>query len=73
MPNMRISKASSARVQADKNVPVKDRVRLACSVGVVMSGLLLAGDLFVDVSSFALGEMWRDAVGDLRGDGSVRP
>ncbi len=50
---------------ADKAVPLRDRVRLACSLGAVMSGLLLAGDLFGDVSSTTLGDLLRDAVRDL--------
>jgi AcrR family transcriptional regulator len=55
------------RVLGDKNVPLKQRVRLACSLGAVMSGLFLAGDLFGDVSSATLGDMLRDAVQDLLG------
>ena len=42
---------------------------MACSLGAVMSGLLLAGDVFADVSIAALGEMLRDAVRDLLGAG----
>jgi AcrR family transcriptional regulator len=53
------------RVLRDPTVPLKDRVRMACSLGAVMSGLLLAGDIFADVPSATLGEMLRDAVRDL--------
>jgi AcrR family transcriptional regulator len=53
------------RVLADKRVPLRDRVRLACSLGAVMSGLFLGGDLFDDAPSATLGEMLRDAVKDL--------
>jgi AcrR family transcriptional regulator len=58
-------------VLADKGVPLKERVRLACSLGAVMSGLFLAGDLFSDVASSTLGEMLRDAVKDLLGTGTA--
>jgi AcrR family transcriptional regulator len=53
------------RILADTGVPVRDRVRLACSLGAVMSGLLLAGDMFSDVPAVALGGLLRDAVHDL--------
>ena len=53
------------RVLRDPAVPLKDRVRMACSLGAVMSGLLLAGDIFADVPSATLAEMLRDAVRDL--------
>jgi AcrR family transcriptional regulator len=55
------------RVLADPAVPLKDRVRMACSLGAVMGGLLLAGDVFADVPSAELGEMLREAVQDLLG------
>jgi AcrR family transcriptional regulator len=55
------------RILADTGVPLKDRVRLACSVGAVMSGLFLAGDLFSDVAISTLGDLLRDAVRDLLG------
>jgi AcrR family transcriptional regulator len=53
------------RVLGDQAIPLRDRVRLSCSLGAVMSGLLLAGDIFSDVSSTTLGELLRDAVHDL--------
>jgi AcrR family transcriptional regulator len=52
-------------VLADPKLPVRDRVRLACSLGAVMSGLFLAGDLFSDLSAADLGGLLRDAVEDL--------
>jgi AcrR family transcriptional regulator len=52
-------------VLADPDVPVRDRVRLACSLGAVMSGLFLAGDLFSDLPTATLGGLLRDAVKDL--------
>jgi hypothetical protein len=55
------------RILADTGVPLRDRVRLACSLGAVMSGLFLAGDLFSDVATSTLGDLLRDAVRDLLG------
>src|SRR5271154_5711535 len=55
------------RVLTDTAVPLKDRVRLACSFGAVMSGLFLAGDLFSEVETSTLGDLLRDAVRDLLG------
>jgi AcrR family transcriptional regulator len=57
------------RVLTDTGVPLKDRVRLACSFGAIMSGLFLAGDLFSDVDTSTLGDLLRDAVRDLLGPG----
>jgi AcrR family transcriptional regulator len=50
---------------ADESVPLRDRVRMACSFGAVMGGLFLGGDLFGRAPSDALGPLLRDAVGDL--------
>ena len=52
-------------VLADESISVRDRVRMACSFGAVMGGLVMAGDVFSDVPSETLGDMLRDAVGDL--------
>jgi AcrR family transcriptional regulator len=57
--------AQFRRVLADTSVPLRDRVRLSCSLGAVMSGLLLTADLFGDVSTATLAEMLSDAVRDL--------
>jgi AcrR family transcriptional regulator len=53
------------QVLADPSVPLRDRVRLSCSLGAVMGGLLLTADLFGDVSAATLAEMLSDAVRDL--------
>ncbi len=50
---------------ADPSVPLRDRVRMACSLGVVFGGILLAGDAFGAVSSAELGALIRDAVRDV--------
>jgi AcrR family transcriptional regulator len=52
-------------VLADKRLPLRDRVRLSCSLGAILSGLFLAGDLFSDVPAPTLGELLRDVVRDV--------
>jgi AcrR family transcriptional regulator len=53
------------RALADPSLPLRDRVRMACSLGAVLGGLLMAGDAFDDVPSDELGSLIRDAVRDL--------
>lgn len=53
------------RLLADPTVPVERRIRLACAMGATMGGLMLAGDVFADVSAETLGELLRHAVRDL--------
>jgi len=48
------------RVLADPRVPLPDRVRMAASIGVVFSGLFLAGDAFESVSDEELGDQLRE-------------
>ncbi len=50
---------------ADPSLPLRDRVRMACSLGAVLGGLFMAGDAFDSVSSAELGSLVRDAVGDV--------
>ena len=50
---------------ADPSLPLRDRVRMACSLGAVFGGLLMAGDAFGDVSSTELGSLVRDTVRDI--------
>jgi AcrR family transcriptional regulator len=55
-------------VLADARVPVRDRVRMAASFGVVFGGLFLSGDAFSSTTDLDLGAMLRDAIWDvLRG------
>jgi len=49
----------------DPSLPLRDRVRMACSLGAVFGGLLMAGDAFENVSSTELGSLVRDAVRDV--------
>jgi AcrR family transcriptional regulator len=50
---------------ADPSLSLRDRVRMACSLGAVFGGLLLAGDAFQNVSGPELGSLVRDAVHDI--------
>jgi AcrR family transcriptional regulator len=49
---------------ADPSLSLRDRVRMACSLGAV-GGLFMAGDAFGNVSSAELGSLVQDAVRDL--------
>jgi AcrR family transcriptional regulator len=49
----------------DPSLSLRDRVRMACSLGAVFGGLLMAGDAFDNISSAELGSQVRDAVRDL--------
>jgi AcrR family transcriptional regulator len=53
---------------ADPSLSVRDRVRMACSLGAVIGGLLMAGDAFEDVPGAELGSLVRDAVHDVVAD-----
>ena len=53
------------RVLSDPSLPVRDRVRMACSLGALFGGLFMAGDAFDNVSSAELSSLVRDAVSDL--------
>jgi AcrR family transcriptional regulator len=56
------------RLLADPRLPLRDRVRLAASFGVVFTGLFLTGDVFADVDNAELGRLLRETVHDvLRG------
>ncbi len=55
---------------ADPSLSVRDRVRMACSLGAVFGGLFMAGDAFENLSSAELGSLVREAVSDLVADRS---
>jgi AcrR family transcriptional regulator len=55
----------------DPSVSLRDRVRMACSLGAVFGGLLMAGDAFDNVSSAELGSLIRDTVRDVAADPSA--
>ncbi len=50
---------------ADPSLSLRDRVRMACSLGTVLGALLMAGDAFDNVSGTELGSLIREAVRDL--------
>ena len=55
---------------SNPEIALEFRVRLSCAFGAVMGGLILAGDVFAEVPSDAIGGMLRGAVSDLlRGAG----
>jgi len=55
----------------DPSLPLRDRVRMACSLGAVFGGLLMAGHAFDNVPSAELGSLVRDAVRDIVSDPSA--
>jgi hypothetical protein len=53
---------------ADPALSLRDRVRMACSLGAVLGALFIAGDAFDNVASAELGSLVRDAVHDVVAD-----
>jgi AcrR family transcriptional regulator len=53
------------RVLIDTRLPVRDRVRMAASFGVIFSSLFLAGDAFESTTNEELGEMLRSIIHDI--------
>ena len=49
----------------DPSLSLRDRVRMACSLGAVFGGLLMAGDAFDNVSNAEFGSLVRDTVRDI--------
>lgn len=50
---------------ADPSLSLRDRVRMACSLGAVFGGLFMGGDAFDNVPSAELGSLVQDAVRDI--------
>ena len=48
------------QVLENKEIPVRDRVRIACALGAVMGGILFAGDVFADVATEDMRAMLRE-------------
>ena len=57
---------------ADPSLSLRDRVRMACSLGAVFGGLFMAGDAFDNVSYSELGSLIRDVVRDIVADRGAR-
>jgi len=53
------------QVLADTRLPLRDRVRMACSFGAVFGGLFMAGDAFETTSNQELGDLVRASVRDV--------
>ena len=49
---------------ADPALSLRDRVRMACSLGAVLGALFIAGDVFDNVPGAELGSLVRDVVAD---------
>jgi AcrR family transcriptional regulator len=49
----------------DPSLSLRDRVRMACSLGAMFGGLFMAGDAFGNVSSAELGPLIKDVVRDV--------
>jgi AcrR family transcriptional regulator len=56
------------RAFADPALSLRDRVRMACSLGAALGALFIAGDAFDNVASAELGSLVRDAVRDVVAD-----
>jgi len=54
-----------ARVFANPGIPLTDRVRMACSLGAVIAGLIDVGDRFGDVEPAEVIELVRASVTDM--------
>lgn len=54
-------------ILGDQRVAVALRVRLACAIGALMTGAMLAGDVFADVPTTEMGKLLREAIGELIG------
>jgi AcrR family transcriptional regulator len=62
-------------ILGDSSLPLANRVRMAASVGVLFSGLLLSGEVFADTSNDELGKLLREVLHDILGarGGGSRP
>jgi AcrR family transcriptional regulator len=61
------------RLLASPAIPLAQRVRMACSIGAVMSTLIGAGNAFGDVPAATLAQLIRDAMRDLLGGPQSAP
>jgi len=65
--------ARLTRLLTNPDVPLEHRVRLACALGAILSGLFFSGEVFSDVPADELGRYLRGAVGDLVAPITARP
>ncbi|HTU88190.1 MAG TPA: helix-turn-helix domain-containing protein [Solirubrobacteraceae bacterium] len=62
-----------ARAFANPDIPLADRVRMACSLGAVIAGLIDAGERFGDVESADVIELVRATVADMLASSAGTP
>lgn len=58
------------RLVANRAIPTRFRVRMACSIGAIMATIMGAADAFADVDDGELADLVGEAVRDLLGGGS---
>lgn len=54
-------------ILGDHSIDEAQRVRLACAIGALMAGSMLAGHVFADIPTAKMGSLLRGAIGDLIG------
>jgi AcrR family transcriptional regulator len=55
------------KMLSNPQISLRNRVRMSCSFGAVMSVLVLTGDVFADVDAPEMSKLLRDAIADLMG------
>jgi AcrR family transcriptional regulator len=65
--------AQMRRFLATPTIPLAQRVRMACSIGAVLSTLIGPGEAFADVPTSELAQLLRDAMRDLLGTPTPGP
>jgi AcrR family transcriptional regulator len=58
------------RILVNPQLPVEQRIRLACAMGAVMSGIFISGEAFADIETDALRRVMGSAIQDLVGPGA---
>ncbi len=53
------------QVMADPQIPLRDRVRMSCSLGAIFATFMMSGNAFSDTSEDELGDLLRSAVHDV--------
>lgn len=61
------------KMLSNPQISLRNRVRMSCSFGAVMSVLVLTGDVFADVEAPVMSKLLRDAISDLMGVESGSP
>lgn len=59
------------RILANRQLPTEQRIRLACAMGAVMSGIFISGEAFADIETDVLRRVMAAAIQDLVGVGNV--